>query len=464
MALFGLISSDELDAYRYQNHRRQILYSFPDGSAPLTALLNLCEEEATDTAKFSWSETRLPMLATITAAISSTVVFAAGTISGTSVTGVTAWAADTARANGTKVTICVEDNTYFPLNMVVRLNDVTLAGGAKREIVGFVTATGTVSSKDYIEIQVVEGAGATAIDYDVSANVGIQVLGIGMAAAEGALGVELGAHELPIEPENYTQIFRYGYQITGTNLKSATKFDKSGSFPDQAKQNAINFAKLQENAFLFGRKATVPTSGATKIRRLTGGLLYFLDQWEAADSIYRGGTGAAAATSNSDDNKRIIDLASENLSYKSLADYLERMARTTGGTNTSRELLCFTGGKAFLKLQQMLKKNFDIQVTMKTKDTYMMDFVKVVTPVKTLMFMTHPLFNENPLWRNNMLCLEPGNLKYRYLTGRDMTLLENQEPNNADYREDAWFGECGLEVQYPDKMMLFKNITTVEAD
>jgi len=461
MSLFGLVGTDELDSFRFKNHRRQILYSYPTGTAPLTALLNLCDEEETDDPEYRWMETRLPSLEAATAYISTTVIFASATVTANVVTAVTAWSADTAIANGSSAAVCVDDTDKFCLNMVVKLNQITLTGGTKRDYIGIVTGIGTVSSKDYLYIRVVDGAGSTTIDFDSTANLAVQVLAIGMSNPEGHTGTDLGAHELPIEQSNYTQIFKYGYQITGTNLKTATKFDKAGSFPDQAKQNAINFAKLLEYAFLFGVKSTVAASGSTKIRRLTGGLLHFMREWEAANSVYRGGSGAAAATANSDDNKRIIDLASETLTLESFTSYLERMSRTSGGSNTSNELLCFTGNQAFLLIQKMLKTTFELQVVPKTKDTYMMDFVKVVTPMKTIMFMTHPLFNENALLRRNRLLLEPGNLCYRNLKGRDMQLTENQQPNNADYREDAWFGECGLEVHYPEKMMYLTNLTTV---
>lgn len=460
MALFGLIDAESYDTTRFKNHRRQILYSSPMGAAPLTALLSLCEEDSTDDPEFRWEETRIPAIASVLANISTTVVFGStGTISSAgAITAVTAASGDITVAANDTLYFCVADRTNFSLNMLLRVEGIILSSGTA-DLVGVVIGLGTVSSKQYVAVKVIAGAGT--YDYD-AAQAGKYVTGIGMAAAEGSLAIETGSHTLPVEPLNYTQIHKYNYQITGTGLKTAVKYDELGPFPDQAKQNAMNFARLLEFNFLWGERSKVAdSSNNNRLRRTSGGLLWHMRQWEAADSTYRG-SGSAAATVNTDDNKRILDLSSTTLTYKLLLSYLERTTRTTGGSNTSNELLCYCGNQALLKLQELLTGQVQITTTGRSKDTFQIDFVKIVTPLKTLMLQSHPLFNENPLLRTSVLALEPGNLTYRYLEGRDMQVVENQQPNNADWREDGWLAECGLEVHYPEKFLMIKNLIAVE--
>ncbi len=56
-----------------------------------------------------------------------------------------------------------------------------------------------------------------------------------------------------------------------------------------------------EKAAIFGQKHKVnvidPDTGESMPETKTGGVIYHLEQWEAANSIYRGGSGAAAVTS-----------------------------------------------------------------------------------------------------------------------------------------------------------------------
>ena len=56
--------------------------------------------------------------------------------------------------------------------------------------------------------------------------------------------------------------------------------------------------------------------------------------------------------------------------------------------------------------------------------------------------------------------LEVRNLKYRYLTGRDTELLKERQPNNADYRQDEWLTECGIEIRFPESHMVLKGVNS----
>jgi hypothetical protein len=44
------------------------------------------------------------------------------------------------------------------------------------------------------------------------------------------------------------------------------------------------------------------------------------------------------------------------------------------------------------------------------------------------------------------------------MNGRDTELLTQRQPNNADYREDEWLSESGLELEFPESNMYLQNV------
>src|SRR6516164_2929705 len=64
--ILGLLNTESgLD--RLKNFRRTVFYNYPNGSAPLVALLSMLKEESTNDPEFSIYEKRLPEQRTITA-------------------------------------------------------------------------------------------------------------------------------------------------------------------------------------------------------------------------------------------------------------------------------------------------------------------------------------------------------------------------------------------------------------
>jgi hypothetical protein len=66
--ILGLRDTSTYNANRFENWRRMILYLYPNGKAPLTALLSLTEPEETDDAHFWWQEQPLPLQRSATTA------------------------------------------------------------------------------------------------------------------------------------------------------------------------------------------------------------------------------------------------------------------------------------------------------------------------------------------------------------------------------------------------------------
>jgi hypothetical protein len=455
MAILGLINAESFSADRFLNVRRSVFYFYPNGAAPLIGLLSLMKDEVTNDPSFNWFEKYLPENWTTLAYISTTVPFYKTlTVAGGVVTVGVAETGDITVTAGLQMAVAVAANpkTKFRIGNTIQIKVILADNVTTFMLVGRVNAlntTGDTVSANIIGFTAVNVPG-TAISFD-SAITGNQVLIVGSAYAEGIVDESSGIYNLPINPSNYTQIFRKPFSITGTALKTSAKFDAQGIYPDESKENSIEHMREMEWSFIFGTNQLTGTA-ATAITRYTGGILYFLALWEAGTTY-----GNTAATLDSDDNKRVIVNASGTLSAKQYNKYLERAFRITN--NKTNEKLALCGSGALLTLNEMYSGKTQFNTNLPFEDTYGMDITRHVTPFGTLYYKTHPLMSQNPLLRNNILIIDIPNLVYRYLNGRDTELLTGRQPNDADYRKDEWLTECGLELRMPASMMYIQNVT-----
>ena len=440
-AILGLIGTEQFSANRFTNVRRSVFYDYPNGAAPLTGLTSLMSEESTNDPEFSWWEKRLKQQRTKTASQGSSkgpFLDASGSDLGDSALALTA---------NTEYQVKVVDSTQFRVGHVIRIPVNRSAGTATGIVVGIVTS---IVSSSAIKFRAIEGI--TALDNGTTnENVGQEVLVVGSAHEQGAVGSSNNVYNVPVNPSNYCQIFRTSITITGTALKTSAKYDETGLYKDQAKEAAINHMREMEFAWIFGRKTKTVVDVNTNLPTYTtGGILYHLEQWEAG-TFYE----VDAATLDTDDNKRIITNTSGSISEKQYDNYLERLFRVTNNKANEKLILC---GSGFLNtLNRMYKSKSVLNADLPLTATYGMKVVQHVTPFGTVYYKTHPLFTLNPTLRYNALAIDVGNLKYRYVEGRDTDLLTNRQPNDADYRKDEWLSECGLEIRYPESNMYFQN-------
>jgi hypothetical protein len=447
------MDTEKFASQRFTNVRRSVFYFYPNGAAPLIGLLTLLDEETTNDPKFSWWEKRLSKQRT-TAAANTTGAFITNLATN----------ADAANpftsAAQTTIRVVVADAAVFRVGHQVRIyNAPTSTSGVTANIYGRVEAvyagsdgggtTGVNGLKEAIDIRLTDAA--TAIS-NIATSVGLEVWVVGNVHAQGATGASQAPYNLPVQLENYTQIYRTPFSFTGTALKTSAKFDETGVYKDKSKEASLFHLTEIEKSFIFGRKAqTTNASGLPEY--YTGGILYWLEQFEAGTAY-----GVDAATADTDDNKRIITNSSGVLSEKTYDGYLERLFRVTNNKTNEKLVLC---GSGFLKvLNQMYRNKSVLNVQQGSKDqTYGMSVVTHLTSFGVIHYRTHPLFSDNPAMRYNGLFLDCHNLKYRNMQGRDTEILANRQPNNADYREDEWLTEAGLEVRFPDSHMYLQNVT-----
>jgi hypothetical protein len=439
-AILGLLGTEQFATERFKNIRRSVFYFYPNGTAPLTGILSLLKEEMTNDPEFQHYEKRMleQKSTTLTTGLSPAGPFM--TVAGA------AKADGFSPVAGEAIRVKVASTDNFRAGHILQISPVpNAAASANFTLRMLVTAI--------VSTTVVEGTwleAYTSIGNDTDAN-SLEVLVIGSAHQEGAVGAALAPYNLPMSVSNYTQIFRTPFRITGTALKTSAKFDETGPYKDKAKEASIYHMIEIEKGILFGVK-TKTVDGATSLPTYTtGGILYHLQQWEAG-TVY----GNTAATLDSDDTKRIIENASGNMSEKAYDGYLERVFRVTNNVANEKLVLC---GSGFLNtINQLYKNKSVLNTNLPMTATYGMDIVQHRTPFGTIYYKTHPLFSQNSSMRYNALFLDIQNIEYRYLDGRDTELLKNRQPNNADYREDEWFSDCGLELRFPESHMYLKNV------
>lgn len=456
--IFGLSSTADYESYRTKNIRRSVQYQYPTGKAPLMGLLSLMDEEYTNDPEFGHWEYRYVLPNTNTASQGSskgpfkTSADADLTDSGSGVT----LTADT------EYILCIDDATVFREGKVIQLVAKKSDGASTTTITGIVTAiTDRSGTPNKIKFRTL--AGHTAVDNAATNdNVDIVVRAIGSSFAQGRSNVSGEYVKLPQKITNYTQIFRTPFSLPRTAMKAPLEYDKSGAYKHKAKIAALDHMVDMERAALFGVKdyytkaiasgdEAVSSTGEGLIQTLTGGIIYHLEQWEA------GAYGTVTASSDSDDDKRIIENTAGSINEETFDGWIERAFRRTN--NVSNEKLALCGNTAMKVLNQMWKRGLTVTSKTPVEDAYGMNIVTQMTPFGTVHYTTHPLFNEDSAWRNNVLILDIRNIKYRPLLDSDTQLLKNRQANDADHRKDEYLTEAGFEFWYPESHMLVKNIT-----
>ena len=460
MPILGLVATerDLTTSERFTNIRRKVFYFYPNGAAPLIGLLSMLKEEDTDDPEFTIYEKRLSTQRSLTITQGSSkgpFRLAADAVDGLD---------PFLPVLGTKHTIYVTSNTIFRVGHVIKIAGLIVGGtaltGDYKAVVTLIGSAGNPAGTTQLTVLPISLPVGISTGFDNGAtneNVGKEVLIIGSSFAQGITDISRGIYNLPISVTNYAQIFRSPFSITGTALKTSVKYDDTGAYKDIAKEASVDNMREMEKAFIFGaRQKTTANEASGLPQYLTGGVLWYLEQWEIADSAYRGGTGAPVVTADTDDDKRIIVNSGGTMSDKRYNGFLERCFRVTNNVANEKLVLC---GSGFLSvINQMYKGQSVLNTSLPMTDTFGMNVVKHETPFGTIFYKSHPLFSQNPTLRFNALFLDIQNLKYRYVQGRDTSLLKNRQANDADFRKDEWLSECGLELIFPESNMYIQNV------
>lgn len=386
-----------------ENWREVILRLFPNGSAPLTAIMSKMKSESTDSPIFHWWDKELPtQRATITGVytdVLSTPYTTGGALGDTLY--VKFGTAAEAREFKLSDVVLLRDASDYTVDVNARVSAAPVENGAS----------------SYITVVLLE-ADNNSTSHDLSDADTAMV--IGTMNEEGTTAPTAKAYD-PTEYYNYTQIFRNSLDMTRTAMKTKLR---TGDAYAEAKRDCLELHSIEmEKAFLWGIRTT-GTGTAGKPRRTTNGVIRQITTNVSdyySNSTYSGQTW----------------LQGGELWLDTMLEQVFRYG--------SSEKMAFAGSGAVLGLNRLAKASGQITMTPMTA-AYGLKVMQWITPFGTMYLKTHPLFSYEATNRNSMLVFEPANLIYRYLD--DTKFKADIQANDVDGKKDEYLTEAGLELHF----------------
>ena len=268
-------------------------------------------------------------------------------------------------------------------------------------------------------LTVVRGEGSTA----AAMNDGDGLLIVGSHYQEGAPLPTAITYD-PTVKNNFCQIFRDVIDLTRTAIATELRTAKPLK---EAQRDALELHETgQEKAFIWGT-GVEDVSGAQP-ERTTKGVV------------------ATVATNVKD--------FSAGVSTDGWENFLQDVFKY--GSNTKMALV----GNVVLTIISRIARNTGTIDLVPAAESYGLNIQRYITPHGTLMLKAHPLFNENPSFKDWGLIIDPKFVRYRYLRGRDTKYEPNVGNPGDDARKDQYISECGLELSHEVAHAVLKDANT----
>lgn len=274
---------------------------------------------------------------------------------------------------GTTTTISVGDGSMYVPNQILLIEDT-----------GEIVMVTAITGNDLTVIRGMAGTTVTATDNTMN----IQSIG---NAHEEASPMPTAITQQGSPRFNYTQIFRNAWAISGT--AKAIKYNSGSRLAKNKKDCALYHAEDQERAIIFGRKDIRTVNN--KPFRLTDGIQSQIEQYNGLVEDVTDGTTAG------------------NYSWLLFDDYIRRLFATNikGQPN---ERIAIGGNLWVAGLSQMARLDGTYNIS-QGETVLGLEVTTIKSAFGTLKLMTHPLFNENPVWNQDLMLLHPGGIKRRIL-------------------------------------------------
>lgn len=418
MAVSGLrgttsFSADGTLGRRPENWREMYLSLYPNGQAPLTALLALMSSKSTDDPIFHWFEKEMPSQSvTITGVYSDALS--------------TAWSA-ASKSQGADVYLKMSaaDVTNLKLGHTLQIR-ATASGVMASNWFNVYIDTTPVSNgaSSYVKGKLISATFTSLASSSYTAGVVI-----GTAHPEGDTSGTSIAYD-PTENSNYTQIFRNSLEHTRTAKKTRLR---TGDAVTQAKKECLELHSVEmERAFFLNGPKYVTTGANGQPLRVTAGLKGAIttNAWD-----FRAATGIGSTSWCDTD-------AVARLTYNWILEKLEQIFRY-GNT----EKLGFCGSGVVLGIQKMIARLSSTQISITPQTmAYGFKVQELVSPFGNLLLKTHPLFTLDAAYRQDLVILDTDKLTYRYVD--DTKYKPNIGENDLDGEKSEYLTECGLELGF----------------
>lgn len=452
--------------YYSNSSRRKVFYAYPQGAFPLMGLLSLMDEgEQLDKDTFGWFEDRHTFAKTTTA-----IAIADGPFTDTTgvdgAVGANLTVAGWTAAAPTVIRIKVTDASVFRTRDLIWIKDVAGTASSVKQVRGIVDVLW--ASQNTIDVRLL--ATVTNALNGTTQN-GMTIASYGTASVAGGYS-KVGGCTFPVELSNFTQIMRTVVGPFDANvLKAGLKFDSTGIYSHYAKKAKLLHMEKMEWAAYFGIRnsstVTDPDDNVSKIEKLTGGLYYYLQQYELGNVSngglfeYRpGGTDLTASAFTVDDPNKRICAINGSITGEQFETLIERAFFYNGDQSWEKLFIC---GQGLLSVFNKYARQNSIKVVELNdkEDTYGMQVTQWETAFGNIYFKTHPLFTNNPVFRYSGFIVDMSSVMYHSRDSRDTVLLKNRQANDFDGRKDEWLTEFGLEWNFPERHMYIEGLTGI---
>ena len=405
--------------------RQQIMYLYPNGMAPLTAILSMMGAKKVTDPDFNWwtqaQSTVQGAVAGIFTIADLSVAYVAGGVAGDTVfVQVTTLLANRIRQGHQ---ILLRDESDYRVDVVGKVTEVT------RGAVNAVLAVRLLEADN----------NSPANDLSNADNFKI----IGNINPEGGEMPDAIARD-PVQVFNYTQIFRSPLSMTRTALNTTLRTPNDYQ---KTKSEALEMHSWEmELAFLWGiRTQNIGDNG--KPERTTLGVINFIRQFApnnvddyTLNPTYAGQTWAAGG----------------EVWLKAMLELVFRLG--------AEEKLCLCGSGFLLGIDTLAMTSGQINLTPGQK-VYGMQIREWLTPFGTIRMKTHPLFSFDATTRNMGILLEPKELEYKYITDTTFFGESSSKSHSSGYGQrrvdglfEEYLTECGLEFGLPEKCGLLNGV------
>lgn len=258
------------------------------------------------------------------------------------------------------------------------------------------------------------------------------------AYAEGTAAPEATSRN-PVKYNNYVQIFKDSYEITGT--VEATKFRTGDPWSNDKMRKMFDHSRAIEWSMMFGRASETTGSNGKPLRTMGG----ILSQIPATRRfIFAAGTGAT------------------RLTYDNFLAAVYRIFEYT--TDAGDERICFCGNVALNALNKMVNRQPQGGTSSGTANInwggpvklYGMNLRELILPQGRLLIRSHPLLNRHGryvsstwtpgIYNASMWMLDFSALKYVSLKGRDTRTKDDVQNKDEDVRRGFIQTDCSVRL------------------
>lgn len=402
---------------RPKNWRDMILYLYPNGQAPLTAMLAKMGKEKTDDPEFNWWTQSLASVG-----VDITDVYDDAALG-------TAYTGNGSDGDTLYVKMAEKDAQKFRAGHEILFRkkaDSTLDCVAK------VTSRQLNGANSFLSVRLLEDDdNSTAHDISDAD----RILLIGNVNSEGAEMPESIALD-PVKFYNLTQIWRTPLSITRTARKTRLR---TGDAYQKAKREALEMHSIEMELSLLFSIRTEKTGANGFPERTTMGLI----------PAVRSG-----APANVDDYRLNADYSGDAWTAGGeawLDNFFEQISRWGSGLDG---MLAFCGSGALLGINNLAKNSGQLQLQ-PTTTSYGLKVNTWTTPFGDIALKQHPLFNHEETMRHAIMLFKPTNLKQRIIDDTNFYAegeKQNTGHNRVDGTKEEYLTELGLEYHHPETM------------